>query len=244
MDRSGSGDRLMRTINGGMVYPSLYGAIESNPSGLTHDNKTVVQFEWDPPITNSGAYTQGVAYGSTNFGLGAVVSTSLQSSNLLSIQRAGFGAALGMTGVSLGVNGMFNIGAGTGLDVDVGVSVENPNGIQLVLMLSSIQAFRTLGSLNLGLGMAKPRQYSFEASWAFTLFSPLQQHVIRGSLIGYVGILGIGATASTTTSTSNSSYSMGPAFTIDAGSRFVFGARTQYDSASGIGLSTSVTLAF
>lgn len=227
-----------------MVYPSLFGAIETNPAGLTHDNRTVVQLEWDPPLANNGSYTQGVAYGTTTFGLGAVVSTSLQSSNLLSIQRAGFAAALGMTGVSLGVNGLFNIGAGTGLDMDVGVSVENPNGVQLVIMLSSIQAFRTLGSLNLGLGIGKPRQYQLEASWAFTLFSTLQQHVIKGSIIGYAGILGIGALVSTTTSTANSSFSAGPAFTVDAGSRFVFGLRTQYDSASGIGLTTSITLAF
>src|SRR5437764_1002678 len=76
----GNSQGLLRHLNGGIVYPSLYGAIERNPTGLTHDSKTVLQLEWDPPssATPSGSLTEGVAFGSHAFGFGANIATAMQ----------------------------------------------------------------------------------------------------------------------------------------------------------------------
>ncbi len=148
---------LARAMNGGIVYPSLYGAIQTNPAGLIHDHKTVLQIEWDPPsnYSPSGLLAQGVAFGNNVFGFGAKLAANTQG-NLLALNHATIAGAVGVTGFAFGMNGTFDWVNGTGLDVDAGLSVQNMSGIQISILLTSVQNFRAIGALNFGLGISKP----------------------------------------------------------------------------------------
>lgn len=226
------------------MFPSLFGSITGNPAGLIEDEKTVIQLEWDAPSGGNptGAFTQGFASGSQYFGIGGSMSTIIQGSTL-TLSNANVAIATGAKGFGAGANLSYAIG-GSGMDVDVGVSVESVTGIQMSVLLGSVQAFKTTGVINLGLGFAYARIFQVETDWSYTLFSLLQQHVFRLSSIFYVGILSLGIDGTYTSNNTRSSFGVGPALAASITSRVTLGARGLYDSVLGPSFTVSGTLSF
>src|SRR4051812_20108637 len=92
-------DGLARPLAGGIVFPSLYSSIETNPAGLLHDSKSVVGADWQIPVqgTTSSAVTEGVAGGGKYFGAGALIGSSAVG-NVVTLNRATAAFAVGMPG--------------------------------------------------------------------------------------------------------------------------------------------------
>jgi len=243
--RDGGGGGLARPLNGGIVYPSLYGAIEQNPSGLIHDNKTVLMLQWAPAMgsVTSSTVTEGLAYGNRAFGLGASASAALDSGGVMRLSKAAVALGIGAPGFGFGVNTVYDSSAG-GLDMDVGIGVENSSGIQISLLVTSVQAFRSTGAMNLGIGISKPQKYQIEGSWGFTILSPLAQNVLRLVGVGYLGIVGLGVEASSTSSTTTSSWAAGGSVLVQVTGRVGIGTRVLFDSVTRLGLTASAQLAF
>lgn len=235
---------LLRPLPGGICFPTLYSSIETNPAALLQEKKTVVALEWQLPQPGIPAnVTEGFAAGGKFFGFGALLGAS-SIGNSLTMSRVSMGAAIGMTGSSLGANLVYDIASGSGIDIDLGMAVENISGFQLSMLMTSVQRFQTLGAFNVGMGFSVPRQFQVEANWSYTLFSVEQKHIISVDTILQASQFAFGLRLAYTNSTAGSGFLVGPSMSFEFSPRVIFSARGFYDTSTGTRAIFAANLAF